>query len=206
MTERSPALPSTPMTVADALRPAGDVSRALYNLVLVVGGTLLVAASARVAIPLPFSPVPVTGQTFAVLLVGALYGSRLGALTLVAYLAEGAAGLPVFAAGGAGAAHLLGPTGGYLLGFVAAAGVTGLLAEHGWDRRFGATALAMTLGTAMIFTPGVFWLGAIVGPEAALLVGLWPFLPGAAAKIILAATLLPVGWRVLERLRADGAR
>jgi biotin transport system substrate-specific component len=107
----------------------------LYDAVLVVTGSVFIALLAQVAIPLPFSPVPITGQTFAVLLVGVLLGSRRGGLGVLLYLLEGAAGLPFFAGGTAGLARLAGPTGGYLVGFVVAAIVVGLLAERGWDRR-----------------------------------------------------------------------
>ncbi len=123
-------------TFAEVLRPQRAASWT-YDAMLVVLGSVLIAASAQLAVVLPpyISPVPITGQTFAVLLLGALYGSKRGAATVLAYLAEGLAGLPVFAGGAGGLQHLLGPTGGYLLGFIAAAFVVGLLAERQWDRR-----------------------------------------------------------------------
>src|SRR5918998_2297795 len=118
---------------------------------LVAGFSLLTALAAQVVVPLPFTPVPLTGQTFAVLLTGALLGSRLGALALLAYLAEGAAGLPFFSAGHGGAAHLLfAPTAGYLLAYPVAAFVTGWLAERGWDRRYLSAAAAMALGSFVV--------------------------------------------------------
>ncbi len=165
--------------------------------VLVVAGSVLIALAARVALPLPFTPVPVTGQTFAVLLVGALLGSRRGALSVGLYLAEGALGLPVFAGGASGTARLLGPTGGYLLGFVLAAGLVGHLCERGWDRRVSTTALAMLVGNVAIYLLGLPWLACFVGPEKALPLGLWPFIPGDLMKIALAAGLLPAGWRLV---------
>ena len=172
--------------------------------VLILCGSLLIALSAHVAIPLPFSPVPITGQTLAVLLVGALLGSRRGALCLLAYLAEGLAGLPVFAPGGApGLARLLGPTGGYLVGFVAAAYVTGRLAEEGWDRRVLSTIAAMLLGSAVIYTCGVSWLAVPLGLEKALVAGLYPFIPGDLVKVVLAALLLPAGWALLGLRRRE---
>ncbi len=193
-------------TYTDILRPRARRLAWLYDLTVVMGGSLLVALSAQVAFPLPFSPVPVTAQTLAVLLVGALLGGVRGGVSLLLYLAQGVAGLPVFAAGGAGAAYFLGPTGGYLLGFVAGATLTGLLAERGWDRRIGTTLMAMLLGTAVIYATGLAWLAVFVrmdpfgtGVENVLAVGLYPFLPGAAIKIVAAALLLPTGWKLLGR-------
>src|SRR5215210_5025602 len=118
---------------------------------LVVGFSLLMALSAQFVIPLPWTPVPITGQTFVVLLTGALLGSRLGALAMIAYLIEGASGLPFFRAGGGGLTYLaLSPTTGYLLSYPLAAFVVGLLAERGWDRRFTTAAAAMAIGSALI--------------------------------------------------------
>jgi biotin transport system substrate-specific component len=166
---------------------------------LVVGGSLLIALSAQVAIPLPFSPVPVTGQTLAVLLVGALLGCRRGASSLLVYLAEGVVGLPVFAGGGSGLLWLLGPTGGYLVGFIAAAWLVGWLCQRGWDRRAGTAALAMVLGNAVLYLCGLCWLARFVGTERVLALGLLPFVPGDLIKVALAALALPAGWRVFGR-------
>ncbi len=186
------------MVYADILRPTVRRSALLYDAALVLAGSLLIALSAQIAIPLPFSPVPVTGQTMAVLLVGALLGRRRGSLAVLVYIAEGIAGLPVFAGGAAGPARLLGPTGGYLVGFVAAAYLVGLLAERGWDRRVSTTAAAMALGNLVIYTVGVLWLTVFVGSlSAALAAGVLPFIPGDLAKIAAAALLLPAGWKVL---------
>ncbi len=186
-------------TYTDILRPRARRLAWLYDLTVVVAGSLLVALSAQVAFPLPFSPVPVTAQTLAVLLVGALLGSVRGGISMLLYLAQGMAGLPVFAVGGAGVAYFLGPTGGYLLGFVAGAALTGLLAERGWDRRIGTTLLAMLLGTAAIYAAGLAWLALFTRAENVLSVGLYPFLPGAVVKIAAAALLLPQGWKLLGR-------
>ncbi|MCL4394964.1 MAG: biotin transporter BioY [Chloroflexi bacterium] len=183
-------------TYADAARISLKSHTAAYDAGLVIGGSILLALSAQVAIPLPFSPVPVTAQTLVVLLIGATYGSRRAAACLIAYLAEGVAGLPVFAAGGAGFVHLLGPTGGYLAGFLAAAFVTGLLAEHGWDRRVATSLLAMLVGNVVIYAFGLAWLGRFVpiGQIAAL--GLLPFMPGDLAKTAVGTLLLPLGWKL----------
>lgn len=187
------------LTYAEIARPAETRRAFVYDIALILAGSILLALSARVVIPLPFSPVPVTGQTFAVLLMGAVLGSRRGVLAVLAYLVQGVAGLPVFAGGLSGPAVVLGPTGGYLVGFVAAAALTGWLAEHGWDRRVATTVLAMLAGNLAIYAFGVPRLAAFVGWDAALAAGLVPFLVGDAFKIGLAAALLPQGWRLLNR-------
>jgi biotin transport system substrate-specific component len=176
--------------------PRAGVAR---EIVLVLGGALLIALAAQIRIALPFSPVPVTGQTFAVLLLGALYGRTRGVATVLAYLGLGAVGFPVFAGGAAGAARLMGPTAGYLAGFVAAAFVVGALAERGWDRRPWTTAAAMVIGSLVIYAAGVVWLSRFVGWDKVLATGVLPFLAGDAAKIVLATALLPVGWKVVRR-------
>ena len=167
---------------------------------LVVAFSLFVALSAQVVIPLPFTPVPLTMQTFAVLLTGALLGSRLGALALALYVMEGAAGLPFFSAGRGGAHHLLyTPAVGYLLSYPVAAFVTGWLAERGWDRRFSTAATAMLLGSALILFGG--WLGFLLfqSPAVAFSMAVVPFIPGDIVKIALAAAALPSGWALLRR-------
>jgi biotin transport system substrate-specific component len=184
------------MTISDMLRPRAVQRARAYDVVLILCGSLLVTLSAQVAIPLPLSPVPISGQTLAVLLLGALLGSRRGSLSVLAYLGQGAAGLPVFAGGQMGLAHLLGPRGGYLVGFVAAAWVTGRLAERGWDRRLGSTLLAMLLGNLAIYACGLPWLALFAGRQA-LAWGLYPFVVGDLLKLALATALLPTGWRLL---------
>ncbi len=191
------------MTYADLLRPRTRPLARLYDLAAVVGGSLLVALAAQIALPLPFSPVPVTAQTLAVLLVGVVLGARRGAAALLLYLAQGALGLPVFAAGGAGLPHLLGPTGGYLVGFVLAAALMGNLATRGWDRHPLHTAIAMLLGNAVIYAVGLPWLALFVGPDRALPLGLYPFVVGDLIKLALATVLLPAAWRLLGR-EGDG--
>jgi len=181
---------------ADLARPTTRASARLYDLGLIAAGSLLVALSAQAAFHLPFTPVPWTLQPFAVLLVGALLGARRGALAMIAYLTEGALGLPVFAGAAAGVGPLVGPTGGFLVGFVAAAGVTGFLAERGWDRRFFSTWAAMALGSLTLFAFGLPWLAQFVGWRNVIATGLVPFLPGDVFKQVLAALVLPGAWRV----------
>ena len=169
---------------------------------VVVGFSLLTAAAAQIVVPLPFTPVPLTGQTFAVLLTGALLGPRLGALAMLAYLAEGALGLPFFRGGAGGVAHFSGATAGYLLAFPAAAYVTGYLAERGWDRRFLTAAAAMALGSFVILACGWAWLALMFkGGAEAFRLGVAPFLPGDVLKVALAAAVLPTGWALLRRLK-----
>jgi biotin transport system substrate-specific component len=186
-------------TLAQALLPRSSVSR---DVLLILGASILTALFARIAVPLPFSPVPVTGQTFAVLLIGAALGSKRGALSMLVYLAEGIAGLPVFAGGSAGPSALLGPSGGYLIGFVAAAYITGWLAERGWDRSVPRSLGAMLIGNAAIYAVGLPFLARFVGLEKVFALGLLPFVPGDIFKLVLAAVALPVAWRLVNSLRA----
>jgi biotin transport system substrate-specific component len=189
------------MTAVDVFRPSLRRYSLAYDSACVVGGSLLVALSAQVAIPLPFSPVPITGQTLAALLIGALLGRQLGAYALLLYLAEGAIGLPVFAGGGIGLARLAGPTGGFLAGLVVAAYLVGFLAERGWDRRPATTVLAMLFGNIVIYAFGLTWLARFLGASQVLAAGLLPFIPGDLLKLALAAALLPSGWALLGRAR-----
>jgi biotin transport system substrate-specific component len=164
---------------------------------LVIGFSLLMALSAQVVIPI--GPIPITGQTFAVLLTGALLGSRLGAITMIVYLIEGASGLPFFRGGMAGIAHLMGPTGGYLIAFPAAAFITGAFAEHGWDRRFLTAAAAMAIGSLVIMLSGWAWFTILMraSPMISLFDTVIKFIPGDIIKILLAAAVLPTGWKLL---------
>lgn len=184
------------LTLADVAWPR---TNALRDVILVVGASLVTAAAAQIAIPLPFSPVPLTGQTFAVLLSGAVLGARRGFAAQALYLIEGAVGLPFFAGGAAGAAILTGPTGGYLIAFPLAALVTGALAGNGWDRRFGTMVAAMLLGSVVIFGFGLAGLSRFVPTDRLLALGLLPFLPGDLVKATLAAIAVPGVWRFLGR-------
>lgn len=183
---------------ADLSVPSKKISRLFYDILLVSAASLAIAISAQVYIPLGFTPVPVTGQTFTVLLAGALLGSRRGALAVMTYLGLGIAGMPLFAQGGAGLVRILGPTGGYLAGFVAAAFLTGALAEQGWDRRTPSAVLAMLTGNLMIYLFGLPRLAAFVGWEGVLTMGFLPFIPGDVIKLIAASALLPLGWKLLK--------
>lgn len=195
---------AVPMTLIDAILPQRQM---IHNILLVIFFTVLMALSAQVAIPLPFTPVPLTLQTLTVLLTGALLGSRLGAVTMLAYLAEGLAGLPVFAGGAnawsassiPGVPVIMGPTLGYLIGFVFGAALVGFLAERGWDRRWWSTFLAMLLGNMVIYAFGVGWLSTIAGLTVALAKGMVPFLLGDAIKITAAMAALPGGWALVNK-------
>lgn len=197
---QSPLPTTAGATLMQAVWPArseqGLAPRALRSVALAAGGSLLIGICAHVAFPLPFTPVPVTLQTFAVLLIAALFGSRLGTATLLLYIAEGIAGLPVFAPG-------KGPfSDGYLAGFVAAAAVVGLLAERRWDRNPFGMAAMMAIGSAIIYLFGAAWLSLFVGGVShAVTLGVLPFLPGDAAKAVLAALLLPAGWKLIGTSR-----
>ena len=170
-----------------------DLSRSFFAF------SLLVALSAQIVIPV--GPVPITGQTFVVLLTGALLGSRLGAAAIIVYLAEGAIGLPFFSGGRGGIAHLLGPTGGYLVAFPAAAFITGAFAEHGWDKRFLTAAAAMAIGSVIIMLSGWAWFSLVTNTPMAVSfqTSVLTFIPGDIIKILLAAALLPTGWKLLKR-------
>ncbi len=171
----------------------------LRNVVLAIGGSLALWASAKISIP--FWPVPLTMQTLVVLMIGMALGARLGMATILLYLAQGTVGLPVFAGTpekGIGLVYMMGTTGGFLLGFVLAAGLVGFLAERGWDKNPLSTGVAMLLGNFMIYVPGILWLGAVVGWDKPVLSwGLTPFLAGDALKLALAAILMPTLWKML---------
>ena len=184
-------------TLADVLSPRQQRSW-LLDAVLVVLFSAFVALTAQVEIPL--WPVPLTLQTLGVLFTGAVLGSRRGALALLLYLTEGALGLPVFAGGASGVGYMLGPTGGYLVGFVVAAGVVGWLAQRGWDRRLVWAAVAMVIGNVIIYACGVAWLAVFLGDLwGALIKGMLLFVVGDLIKIAVAALTLPGGWKLARR-------
>ena len=171
----------------------------LRDLMLITVGALFVAILAQVKIPLPFTPVPLTGQTFAVLLATAVLGSKRGAASMAFYITLGAFGLPVFAGGAAGIAYLSGATLGYLIGFVIAAYVVGLLAERGLERNIRTSILPFLTGTVIIYVCGVSWLTILLGSFGkAVAVGLLPFVVGDVIKLVAAAIALPAAWKLVK--------
>ena len=182
-------------TIAAALVPRWTPA---YQAALAMAGVALLSLSAQVRFPLPFTPVPVTGQTFAVLFLGASLGSRLAVGSVAGYWVVGACGMPVFNGGSGGWAIASGPTGGYMFGFAAAAFVVGWFAERGWDRG-GSIIVPLLLGEALIYAFGLPWLALFVGPRHVLQAGLFPFIPGDAVKIAAVTVALPGGWSAMER-------
>ncbi|UCD64938.1 MAG: biotin transporter BioY [Candidatus Zixiibacteriota bacterium] len=181
--------------VYDLIRP----SSRLAEVALLAAFNALLVLCSYIAINVPFSPVPITGQTFGILLIAMTLGRVRGTAVVAAYLVEGAAGLPVFAGGTAGLVKFFGPTGGYLVGFLAAAYVVGSLADRGWDRSYLRSVAAMVIGTAVIFAVGLAWLSRLVPAEMVLTMGLYPFIPGAAIKVALASVILPSVWKLTRR-------
>jgi biotin transport system substrate-specific component len=175
----------------------------LTDVLLVLAGTGFVAVAAQVSISLPFTPVPITGQTFAVVLVGASLGALLGLASLGLYLFVGALGAPVYADHAHGWSVLTGPTGGYIVGFVLAAAMVGFLAQRRWDRRFSSAVTAMLTGNVVIYLVGLPWLAAKIdsGLEDTLEAGLYPFVVGDLLKLYLAGALLPAAWAAVSRMR-----
>ena len=171
----------------------------LRDVILILLGTLFVAALAQVKISLPFTPVPLTGQTFAVLLIGATLGSKRGIASMLLYFALGAFGLPVFAGGESGLAYLSGATFGYLIGFVIAAYTIGLLAERGLERNVRTSILPFLVGTVIIYVCGIAWLALILGSyNKAITAGLLPFLLGDTFKLLAASLILPAAWKLVK--------
>jgi biotin transport system substrate-specific component len=184
-----------PITVGEALS-----SRARHAF-LILAGTLLIYLSALVVVPVPGSPVPITGQTFGVLLVGGALGFRRGLAATVLYIAIGLVGVPFFAEGRGGVNVILGATGGYLIGFILASAIVGRLAELGWDRRIGGAIGAMLVGNVVIYLIGLPWLATVtgLGVEWTIANGLIPFLFGDVLKLLLAAAVFPAAWWVVGR-------
>jgi biotin transport system substrate-specific component len=186
-------------TLAVAASPSGVRSRIAWRVMLVFAGSWLVAALAQFEIRLPFTPVPITGQTFGVLLVGASLGAGLGAVSMALYLVQGALGLPFFSGGGSGAdfLQLTAVTGGYLWGFVVSAAVVGALAQRRWDRSVRSSIGEMFLGEVVLYAVAIPWLmqALDVSLAEALELGLAPFVVGDTLKLLAAAGLLPLAWR-----------
>ena len=197
------------LTIADFLLPirVGErMGSRVRNIALVVVGALLIFASAKVSIPVPGSPVPITGQTFGVLLVSGSLGFRRGLASVGLYVLIGLIGLPFFAENKGGVAVILGATGGYIVGFLIAGSIVGRLAELGWDRRIVGALGAMAIGNVVIYVIGVPWLMAVAKFDlpTGIAKGLTPFLLGDALKLILAAIAFPAAWWVVGRRAGEG--
>jgi biotin transport system substrate-specific component len=187
--------PAAPRPLADALLPR----TAVVSTVLVLGGALLTAGAAQVSVPI--WPVPITGQTLAVLLVGSALGARRGALSMLVYALLGVVGLPVFADGSAGVGVLVGPSGGYIVGFVAAAALVGWVAERFGDRPLRNALLSFALGTVVTFVTGMAWLAVALGLDLqqTLQYGLYPFVLGGVVKTLIGAGVISLGWTAALR-------
>jgi biotin transport system substrate-specific component len=180
----------------------------LAEALVVLAGAGLIAASAVVSIPLPFTPVPVTGSTFGVLLVGAGLGTSRGASAAMLYALAGIAGAPVFAGGAHGWAVITGASGGYIVAYPFAAALAGFLAERRWDRRFSSAIGAVLTGNVVFYLFGLPWLAAVAGTnlEKTFELGLYPFVAGDMVKLYLAAALLPTAWRLVPRREPPAGR
>lgn len=190
---------SKTMTICDAIFSTTSRQAAIYrDIALVLGGSLLIAGCAQISIMTTLSPVPITGQTFAVLLVGALLGMKRGVLSTITYMCEGAIGIPVFAGGGSGIATIIGPSGGYILGFIVASAFVGFLAQSGWDKKLTTAFLAIFIGNWLIYIPGLIWLSRYVGLRNVIQMGLLPFIIGDIIKILLVASILPTAWKTIR--------
>lgn len=187
-----------PAVLSTRILPRSRISRQSAAIALIAGFALLTALCAQIRIPLGFTPVPITGQTFAVLLSGAVLGSRMGAASQLLYVLMGAAGLPFYAGGTGGWERATGATMGYLLGFIAAAYAVGYLAEHHQDRRFATSIGAFLTGNLVIYALGVPWLMYSLSLDLASGVaqGLAPFIIGDTIKIMLAAGAMPAAWKL----------
>jgi biotin transport system substrate-specific component len=177
-----------------------ELSRKIRYVVLVLAGTALIALCAQISVP--FFPVPLTLQTFAVFLIGLSFGWRLGGITVALYLLEGALGLPVFAGGKGGLIVFMGPTAGYLAGFFLAATACGRFAERGFDRSYSKLLASLLVGNILLYAPGLLWLGSLIGWDKPVLeYGLYPFILGDLLKIAMAVLLLPTAWKIVNRMK-----
>jgi biotin transport system substrate-specific component len=196
---------SSTALVPSLVRPNSRVAAAVADLVLVVLGVTLIGLSAQISIPLPNTPVPLTGQTFGVLLVGASYGAVRAFATMAVYLLAGGIGFGVFASHASGwdVLRFSSATGGYLVGMLVAAGLVGALADRGWDRRVPWALITMVLGNVVIYAFGFVWLqhAFSLTAEKTWHAGVRPFLPGDAIKILLAAGVLPAAWKLVDSVR-----
>jgi len=195
------------VTLVDYLLPSPKSRSLAYgrDVLLIIGFSIFLALCSQIQFSLPFTPVPITLQTLAVLLTGAALGSRRGAISMLLYIIEGVIGLPVFAGGVGGVTHLIGPTGGYIWAFPIAAFVVGLLCERRLERRFLTSALAMLPGTLIIYAIGISWLAIFlhISIAQAFVLGMLPFIPGDILKIVIAAALLPTAWAIARRTKTE---
>lgn len=197
-------LAATDRVLTQAFGPQNGTALRLKQATLVVLGIAVLAIAAKIKVPM--WPVPITMGTLAVLSIGAAYGARLGLVTILGYMLVGALGFDVFASSSADAAgltYMMGGTGGYLVGYVLATVALGALAQRGWDRSFAWMALALLIGNALIYLPGLAWLGQLYGWDKPILAwGLTPFLLGDAIKLALAAMALPALWKLVGKARS----
>ncbi len=196
------------LTIADFLVPISvgeHVTARVRDIALVAAGALFIYLTARIAIPVPGSPIPITGQTFGVLLVGGALGFRRGLIAVALYVLLGVVGLPFFAEGKGGLSVIWGASGGYLIGFIVAGAVVGRLAELGWDRKLGGALGAMLVGSVIIYAIGLPWLKVVLGLTVQQTIdqGLTPYILGDTLKLILAAVLFPTAWWVVGRRPDD---
>ena len=196
-------LPVRSVPLLEAVFPRSSMTRDIArDVFFILAFSFVTAGFARISILLPGNPVPITGQTFAVLLTGAVLGSRRGALAMVAYLVEGSGGLPVFAGGGSGLFWNM-ASGGYLIGYVPAAFLVGFLTENGWNKGTWVL-LAMLAGNIVLYIPGLIQLAFWVGWDDTLSLGLYPFIPGDLAKLYVASLVLPSAWAMVNLRRGSG--
>ena len=192
------------MNYSDILVPERSVPNRVVNAALILGASWIIAISAQITIYLPFSPVPITGQTLAVLMAGLILGKTLGTASIAAYLVQGAAGLPFFAGGKSGLATLFGPTGGYLFGFLAAVYIVGMLSELRLKRSVIQASSAIVIGNVIIYVFGLVWLARFVGESQVLQLGLYPFLIGDLLKILLGIVLVGGSSVLFSRSNSTG--
>jgi biotin transport system substrate-specific component len=190
-----------PMTYVDKIRPRIFTNSILYDVIIVLSASFLLALSAQIILPLPFTPVPVTAQTLVVLLIGAWLGRKRAVYAVTLYLLQGLSGLPVFAGGNAGFFYLTGLTGGYLFGFLPAAYICGFLAERKWDRKLLTTSILFLCGSAVIYLLGLFWLASYTTFDFALRAGFYPFIAADIIKLMAAIVILPSGWKIVDKFK-----
>jgi len=194
------------MNYSNIFIPHKSLSKRVVNTLIILGTSWIIAISAQITFHLPFSPVPITGQTLVVLLAGLILGKNLGTSSVFLYLIQGAAGLPVFAGGKSGVLTLFGPTGGYLIGFLAAVYIVGMLSELQFTRSILQAASVLIIGNLIIYVFGLVWLARFVGETQVLQLGLYPFLAGDLVKVILGILLSSGSSALMSRIDPIGNR